>query len=129
MIVDPSVIAAILLREPEGEHFRTVLEKHGALMSALSYLELAIVLASKGVSNAGPTLDAVLSGLGVDVVPFTPHQARLAQEAHQRFGRGSGHPAKLNFGDCITYALAKDLGEALLYKGDDFGHTDLQFAP
>ena len=126
MIVDPSAIAAILLRESEGERFRAVLEKHGALMSAPSYLELAMVLARKGVSNAGPTLDAVLSGLGVDVVPFT--QARLAQEAHQRFGRGSGHPAKLNFGDCITYALAKDLGEALLYKGDDFGHTDLQLA-
>ena len=50
-------------------------------------------------------------------------------EAHQRFGRGSGHPATLNFGDCITYTLAKDLGEALVYKGDDFGHTDLQRAP
>ena len=82
MIVDPSAIATILLREPEKEHFRAVLEKHGALMSAPSYLELAIVLASKGVSNAGPTLDAVLSGLGVDIVSFTPHQARLAQEAH-----------------------------------------------
>ena len=66
MIVDPSAIAAILLREPEGEHFRAVLEKHGALMSAPSYLELAIVLASKGVSNAGPTLDAVLSGCDDD---------------------------------------------------------------
>lgn len=128
MIVDPSAIAAILLREPEGERFRAVLEKHGALMSAPSYLELAIVLASKGVSNVGPTLDAVLSGLGVEVAPFTPHQTRLAQEAHQRFGRGSGHPARLNFGDCITYALAKDLGEPLLYKGEDFGHTDLRLA-
>lgn len=128
MIVDPSAIAAILLREPEGERFRAVLEKHGALMPAPSYLELAIVLASKGVSNVGPTLDAVLSGLGVEVAPFTPHQARLAQEAHQRFGRGSGHPARLNFGDCITYALAKDLGEPLLYKGEDFGHTDLRLA-
>lgn len=80
MIVDPSVITAILLREPEGEHFRAVLEKHGALMSAPSYLELAIVLASKGVSNAGPTLDAILSG----VLVSTSCRSRLTRPGWPR---------------------------------------------
>lgn len=65
----------------------------------------------------------------MEVVPFTPSQARLAQEAHPCFGRGSGHPARLNFGDCTSYALAKDTGEPLLFKGNDFVHTDLNPAP
>ena len=125
MIVDPSAIAAILLREPEGEHFRALLEQRGALMSAPSHLELAIVLRSRGVSEVRATLDALLAGLDIEIASFTPEQARIAEEAHQRFGRGSGHPARLNFGDCITYALAKDRDEPLLFEGDDFTHTDL----
>jgi len=129
MIVDPSAIAAILLKEPESSGFRELLGRRGGQLSAPGYLELSIVLTARGVTDPVATLDAILLGLGVEVVPFTPSQARLAQEAHLRFGRGSGHPARLNFGDCISYALAKDTGEPLLFKGNDFVHTDLNPAP
>ena len=64
--------------------------------------------------------------LGIAVVPVSVEQVRLGRVAHQRFGRGSGHPARLNLGDCFAYALAKDTGEPLLYKGDDFVHTDVR---
>lgn len=83
------------------------------------------MLTARGITDPVATLDAILLSLGVEVVPFTPSQARLAQEAYLRFGRGSGHPARLNLGDCISYALAKDTGEPLLFKGNDFVHTDL----
>ena len=64
--------------------------------------------------------------MSIEVVPFTVHQAQIAREAYQRFGRGSGHPARLNMGDCFSYALARDLGEPLLFKGRDFALTDIE---
>jgi len=64
----------------------------------------------------------------IEIVPFTEAQARIARAAHKDFGRRSGHPAQLNFGDCFAYALAVDRDEPLLYKGDDFGHTDVRNA-
>jgi ribonuclease VapC len=72
--------------------------------------------------------DALLAQLDVRVVPFTPSQATIARQAYRDFGRGSGHPAKLNFGDCFAYALAIDTDEPLLFKGDDFHHTDVRVA-
>ena len=72
-------------------------------------------------------LDAVLASTRISVVPFTPAQARIARDAYQQFGRGSGHPAQLNMGDCFSYALARDLGEPLLFKGRDFALTDIEF--
>ena len=110
MIVAPSAIAAILLKEPESSGFRELLGRRGGQLSAPGYLELSIVLTARGVTDPVATLDAILLGLGVEVVPFTPSQARPAQEAHLRFGRGSGHPARLNFGDCISHALARTPG-------------------
>ena len=62
----------------------------------------------------------------IEIVPFSVRQAQLAREAYQRFGRGSGHPARLNMGDCFSYALARDLGEPLLFKGADFALTDIE---
>ena len=72
-----------------------------------------------------PALDAFLEEAGIEIAPVTPSQARLAREAHRRFGRGN-HPARLNLGDCFAYALAKEAGEPLLYKGADFAQTDLR---
>lgn len=95
-------------------------------MAAPTYLELLIVLQNKQVTRPRESLDAVLEAFQVDVVPFTAAHARIAQEAYLRYGRGSGHPAKLNFGDCVSYALAKASGQPLLFKGDDFPHTDLK---
>ena len=70
-------------------------------------------------------LDTTLTKLGIEIVPVTAEQARLARQAYRDFGKGSGHPAKLNFGDCFAYALAAERGEPLLYKGDDFAHAGL----
>ena len=73
-------------------------------------------------------LDELLREAGVIIEPVTERQATIARQAYRDYGKGSGHPASLNFGDCFSYALAKDLGEPLLYKGDDFGHTDIRNA-
>ena len=70
--------------------------------------------------------DTVLADLQISTVPFTAEQALIARAAYRDYGKGSGHPAQLNLGDCFAYALAKDSGEPLLYKGDDFGHTDVR---
>jgi ribonuclease VapC len=71
-------------------------------------------------------LDPFLNESRIQIEPFTPAQARIARAAYQRFGKGSGHPARLNMGDCFSYALARDLGEPLLFKGDDFTLTDIE---
>ena len=68
------------------------------------------------------------SSFGIEVVPVTDEQARIARQAYRDYGRGSGHPANLNFGDCFSYALAAERREPLLYVGDDFGHTDIRSA-
>ena len=75
--------------------------------------------------RASVRFDELISNLGISIEPVTAHQAMIAREAHRRFGQGSGHPARLNFGDCFAYALAKDLDEPLLFIGQDFIHTDV----
>ena len=72
--------------------------------------------------------DQLLDAAGAVIEPVTRAQAWIARAAYRDFGKGSGHPAGLDFGDCFAYALAKDLGEPLLFKGDDFGHTDVEVA-
>jgi ribonuclease VapC len=76
----------------------------------------------------GYQLDALIKASRIRIEPFTEEQARIARQAYRDFGRGSGHPAKLNFGDCISFAMAKALGQPLLYKGNDFGHTGIRSA-
>lgn len=71
-------------------------------------------------------MDELLSQLDITIAPVTAHQTLIAREAYRDFGRGSGHPAQLNFGDCFSYALARDSGEELLFKGHDFIHTDIR---
>lgn len=124
MIVDASAIIAIILHEPEREALiSAIVRSPRATMSGPSYVETALKT-DRIYIGADPILDAVITELGVTLVPFTPHQANLAREAVNRFGKGR-HKAALNFGDCLTYALAKDTGEPLLCKGKDFPHTDL----
>lgn len=123
MIVDTSVIVAILQVEPEGPTLTSVLAAATASrMSAATYVEAAIVTQVRGV---GDLLDPLLGHLGVDIVPCTADDARVARRAHQRYGRGSGSPARLNFGDCMAYALSVRSGEPLLFTGEDFTHTDV----
>jgi ribonuclease VapC len=123
-VVDTSAVVAVLMREPDALLF---LERIGGerspVMSAASNVELAIVARSRG-AGARALVDALLEELAITVVPLTVAQAHLAADAFGSFGRGR-HKARLNFGDCFAYALAKQRREPLLFKGNDFSQTDL----
>jgi ribonuclease VapC len=93
-------------------------------MSAVGLLEVSMILQSRRGSDAIRDLDLLILRLRIEIVPFTESQARLAREAFKRFGKGR-HPAGLNFGDCMAYALAKETGEELLFLGSDFSKTDI----
>jgi ribonuclease VapC len=127
MIVDSSALIAILTDEPDALALSQVLDRPETVrVSAASYLETSIVLDK----HRDPVLSAKLDGLmelaKMVIEPVTAEQAKIARQAYRDYGRGSGHPANLNFGDCFSYALARDKREPLLYKGDDFVHTDLR---
>ena len=97
-------------------------------MSAPSYVELCLAAASKRGTQAVDDIDAQLALWGVEIIPFDQHAAKLAVSAFRRYGKGRGHPAQLNFGDCMAYAASKTEAMPLLFKGDDFGHTDVERA-
>ncbi len=127
MIIDPSALVAILLGEADAPAFaRAIAGARSRRLSAASYVELAAVIDGRRNPVLSGALDATLASSGIEIVALTPQQARLAREAYQRFGRGSGHPAQLNMGDCFAYALARDLREPLLFKGGDFALTDIE---
>jgi ribonuclease VapC len=127
VIVDASALITVVLEEPGFEtHLETLLRSPTNRMSAATFLEAAIVVDRLPNPRASVRFDELVSNLGIIVEPVTAHQAMVAREAHRRFGRGTGHPARLNFGDCFAYALAKDLYEPLLFIGQDFIHTDVR---
>lgn len=126
MIIDSSAIVAIVRGESEAEPFLAcIMAGSDAVMSAGNYLETGIVIDRDGDAVLSAGLDPLLDQLGIEIVPVTPQHARIARQAYRDFGKGSGHKAQLNFGDCFAYALAMERGEALLYKGDDFVHAGL----
>ncbi|MGV8850668.1 MAG: type II toxin-antitoxin system VapC family toxin [Propionibacteriaceae bacterium] len=127
MIIDTSALAAILFGESDRRaHLTMIREAPRRVISAATYVELSIVVDGRHDPVLSLGLDDLLGDLGIEVVDFTVAQAKIARSAHRDFGRDSGHPARLNFGDCFSYALAKDSGEPLLANGDDFGHTDVR---
>lgn len=127
MIVDSSVLVAMLRGEPEAEAFgKAIAAERFPVMSAANYLEAGIVIDRDRNPVLSAKLDAVMAELGIELVPVTPQHAKIARQAYRDFGKGSGHPARLNFGDCLAYALATERGEKLLYKGDDFTHAGLE---
>ena len=127
MIVDTSAIIAILRHEPEFEVLEESIAAQAYVrMSAASYLEAGIVIDGSQDPIRSRKLDDFLSRADITIEPVTAEQAVIAREAYRDFGRGSGHPAGLNFGDCFSYALAKATDEPLLFKGDDFLHTDVR---
>ena len=129
MIIDSSAIVAILRKEPEGPALAEAIEKaYPCKMSAATFLEAAIVIDGMREPLVSHRFDEMLAQSGIAIEPVTRDQARIAREAYRDFGRGSGHPARLNFGDCFAYALARVTGEPLLFKGNDFSHTDLTSA-
>lgn len=129
MIVDPSSVLAVLAGEDDAETYLAAMVDAGrSVMSAASYVECGIVIDRHPQVRAGHRLDQFLAETKISLTSLTPEQARVARQAYRDFGRGSGHPARLNFGDCFSYALAIERNEPLLYKGDDFGHTDVRSA-
>ena len=129
MIVDTSAVIAILRDEPEAEQFsRALATAPLSRMSAANFLEAAIVIDSGRNPISSQRLDDLVSAASLEIEPVTEQHARVARRAYRDFGKGSGHPAGLNFGDCFAYALAKCTNEPLLFKGLDFSKTDLQSA-
>ena len=129
MIVDSSALIAILTDEPDGLVLSRALDEPETVrLSAASYLETSIVLDKHRDPVLSRKLDDLIEKAKITIEPVTAEQAKIARQAYRDFGKGSGHPAGLNFGDCFSYALARDKREAMLWKGDDFGHTDLQSA-
>lgn len=126
MIVDSSVFVAVLMAEPDADELSDVLETRSIAVSAATLTESMIVLRGKGGEEKVRALDDLLREAAGLVVPLDEGQARLASDAYRRYGRGSGHPARLNYGDCFSYALAITRDEPLLFKGDDFIHTDVR---
>lgn len=122
MILDSSAAAAICLGEPDAATFIDHLESADRIqMSAGTYLEAAIVIDARRPG----AFDILAAALDLEIVPVTHEQVEVARDAYRRFGRGSGHPAGLNFGDCFAYALAQQSGQPLLCKGEDFNKTDI----
>lgn len=124
MIVDTSALVAILTNEPEAAQFTAAIAAAPRVaMSAGTYLETAIVIDTRKNPALSRALDEFLARNGIVVEAVTPAQGKLAREAYRDFGKGTGHKAGLNFGDCFSYALAADSRRPLLFKGEDFAHT------
>jgi ribonuclease VapC len=127
MIVDTSALIAILRDEPEARACASAIESSAIRrVSAANFVETALIIDASRDPVASRRFDDLIREAQITVEPVTEAQARIAREAYRDFGKGSGHPAKLNFGDCFAYALAKVTAEPLLFKGDDFARTDIE---
>ena len=125
MVIDTSAIMAIIYAEPEELIFiKLINESADCLLSSPGYVEASIVLVTKHGQQGVENLNLLIAALSITIVPFTVEQAQLASAAFLKFGKGR-HPAKLNMGDCFSYALAKSTNQPLLFKGNDFIHTDI----
>ena len=126
MIIDPSAVLAILFREAGFEAFESaIVDAPSCSISAAGFVEVSIVVESRGGDQALRQCDSLFRRAGISIEPVTEEQALLARQGFSDYGKGR-HPAGLNFGDCLSYALAKSTGEPLLFKGDDFRKTDVQ---
>jgi ribonuclease VapC len=125
MVVDTSVITAMIVDEPERNLFEDlILRASTVVISVAAVVEISIVLRHKRRDSDAEKLDELLSKLRIDVRGVDLSLGKLAREAFAQYGKGR-HPAALNFGDCFTYALAKARDDVLLFKGDDFARTDI----
>jgi ribonuclease VapC len=129
MFVDASAIVAILTREPEADALADVLERaDGPMTSAVAVFEAALGVCRKrhaSIAEAQTDVLEFLATAGVRTVAIGDREAVTALDAFARYGKGRGHPAQLNLGDCFAYAIARNHGVTLLFKGDDFGMTDI----
>ena len=129
MIIDTSALIAILRDEPDARRFAEAIEAASdRRISAATYVELGAVIDGARDAVASRRVDELLAIARIKIEPVSATQARVAREAYRDFGKGSHHAAGLNFGDCFAYALAKETGEPLLFKGSDFSETDVTVA-
>lgn len=125
MVIDTSVLLAILCDEPERRRFNEAIEAADSrLLSVASYVEASIVTESRSGAEGVRALDTLIEHASLELVPVDKEQGRAARLAFSRFGKGR-HSAGLNYGDCFVYALARVTGHRLLCKGADFSKTDL----
>ena len=126
MVIDTSALLAILFDEEDASLYaRAIAEGAVRYLSAASWLEASIVIEARYGLPGGQALDQLVQTAEIHIEPVTFEQIKVAREAYRRFGKGRGHAAGLNYGDCFAYALAKIMGEPLLFKGDDFRYTDI----
>ena len=124
IVVDTSVIVAILGEEPDAKSLAArIVREGGAILPATCYLEAAMV--ASRIASYRLRLDAIIEELRLEMHPIDEVAVRLAADAFERYGKGRGHPARLNFGDCLSYAVAKARQAPLLFKGNDFLQTDI----
>ena len=132
IVIDSSAVIAIFRQEEDAAHYAQCIAGDGdPIMSAANVVETSIVL--RGLKKIAPDkaerwLDDFIETAAIRIEPVTPEQARAARLAHVRFGKGTGHAAALNYGDCFAYGLAKEMKAPLLCKGNDFRLTDIQIA-
>ena len=127
MIVDTSALIAILQAELEADLLLdAILQADQVQMSAATFVEAGVVIDAQRDPVLSRMFDTLLKELGVEISPVSVDQAILARQAYRDFGKGSGHPARLTFGDCFSYAAAVAADDVLLFKGDDFRHTDVR---
>ena len=126
MIIDSSALLAILFNEPDARsHSEAIAQAQSAQISAANWLETAIRIDQGRSPIASNAMDDLIREARIEIVPVTADHVSIARQAYRAYGKGTGHPAQLNFGDCFSYALAKSTGQPLLFKGNDFSHTDL----
>lgn len=126
MVIDTSALVAILEDEPEASQFsEAIAQARLRLLSAASLVETSIVIENRRGTAGKHALDLLLEKAAIEIMNVTAEQAEIARQAYQTYGKGQGHPAQLNFGDCFAYALAKILEQPLLFKGEDFSKTDI----
>ena len=126
--LDSSAIVAIALREPEQFNFTTIIARRDCVVGRPTVLETHMVLRDRSGEDGIAILDRVLAHRTLRIIDFDERHLAIARRAFDQFGKGRGHPAQLNFGDCMAYAVAKHENVPLLYKGDDFKQTDIPAA-
>jgi len=129
VIIDTSALIAMLRHESDWKVYAdAVADSADCRISAANFVESACIIDGGRSPIASRKLDELIKKAKITIEPVSASQALIARAAYRDFGKGSGHPAKLNFGDCFAYALAKDIGEPLLFKGSDFSKTDIEAA-
>ena len=130
MIIDSSVIVAIVKDEPEAPTFEQIMQDtdQALRISAANWFEASIVADGMRVAELSLRFDRIVERANLEIVAVTPEHMLIARDAYRAYGKGSGHKAQLNFGDCFAYALAAQTGEPLLFKGNDFSETDIAAA-